>query len=323
MSELTIKQHFVPRAYLKSFSNLHTKDTYRTFSYDKVVGKIIPANILDIAQERFFYDFSDEFVEMYNEHHEESPIHKQHLEKFFNENETNIGYQMDRINKLLIEKNISSLTFDEIISNNEVKLCFATFIALQSIRNPSYRQLFSNFISFIFGSENEHDMNEVLFHHLNSGYVDRISDELINNYYWSIGAIINPGKPKSPLVDKCYPTDRFIISDNPVINIQNVKMKNGQATRSCIELVLPLNQYMVLILHQKNSFISNDNNLIKHMKSNDVRIYNEIQLTNSYRKVIFKDADIGKKIEKFFRLQRQYRTKGNGQFIVSATKEDS
>ena len=54
-----INQHYVPRLYLKRF----TSDGRTIYAFDKANGKLIGTNIINIAQERYYYDLPELFAE--------------------------------------------------------------------------------------------------------------------------------------------------------------------------------------------------------------------------------------------------------------------
>ena len=58
MSTNKIKHHFVPQFYLKRFCH----NVESVFVYDKFKRKSYVANVRNIAEERYFYDISEEFV---------------------------------------------------------------------------------------------------------------------------------------------------------------------------------------------------------------------------------------------------------------------
>ena len=62
MLNKTKKQHYVPRFYLKNFSNKN-KDGYYIHCYDIDTNKTYPANIKNIAEEKYFYKIGDENFE--------------------------------------------------------------------------------------------------------------------------------------------------------------------------------------------------------------------------------------------------------------------
>lgn len=53
MGKEKIKQHFVPQCYLEQWA---IPDKHQVYVYNKKVRKSYPANILDVAEERYFYD---------------------------------------------------------------------------------------------------------------------------------------------------------------------------------------------------------------------------------------------------------------------------
>src|SRR5437870_4576837 len=54
----TKRQHMVPRSYLVRFC----QDGERLFAFDKGTRKTFPTNVMNIAQERYFYDMLEDLA---------------------------------------------------------------------------------------------------------------------------------------------------------------------------------------------------------------------------------------------------------------------
>lgn len=306
---LTKRQHYVPRLYLKKFSQLkNDKVNY----YDKIIKKkLTNMHVDNVAQQSYFYDLSEDFINeiksLKDNEFDERLLDKQYLEKCFSKLETNFGVTSESvINKVNSCEDPFSLTVINYINIDEKK-DLATFIALQSIRTPAYRMLGKNFFKFmnklipsIFDSlfTDELSENEILFGYLSTGALDRLSAHFTQNFQWYIGIIDKPEQAKNENVRKTFVTDEFLISDNPIINMKHVEKKNPKNVH--LEICLPLTPKYILILREPH-FPENFINSIVSMHRNDIRIYNEYQYRFSYRKVIYSKPENGKKIEKFFK----------------------
>lgn len=58
MNKAKKKQHFVPQCYLRNFVG----EDKKLFVLDKIKKSIYPADVKDIAQDRYFNDFPEPFL---------------------------------------------------------------------------------------------------------------------------------------------------------------------------------------------------------------------------------------------------------------------
>ena len=83
---ITKKQHYVPRLYLKRFSNPKTKQLY---VYDKKIRQVRKSNIDDAGEANHFYDLNYSLI-----------LDEKGLEKL-----KDIGYSLDDLDKMQIVEN--------------------------------------------------------------------------------------------------------------------------------------------------------------------------------------------------------------------------
>ncbi|MED4126505.1 DUF4238 domain-containing protein [Halalkalibacterium halodurans] len=227
-------------------------------------------------------------------------MNKQYLEKSFAELESKIGVSIQRgIDCLSMNSDFSNV--EEVI-NLDDKEQLAFFLALQSIRTPYYREVSSNFLSFldevspIFSSiNNGFNDNELLFLYLNTGALERLSNYFLSNFHWMIGTIDVPEQAKLSHVRKSFVTDEFLISDNPIINFKHVI--NDKVS---LEFGCPLSSKHILLLRDEFSpYPINESGRVS-LNRNEIRIYNEYQCRFSTRKVIYNKKENLVKIKSFF-----------------------
>lgn len=134
-----IKQHYVPKTYLKYFAhNLGSEEhpKYITNVYSKIAGKTFERNIADISYKDFFYNISDEYLSEINQ----GDLHKHSLENDYFDKyvETNLGRilnEIERRKKIVIEKKLVKFP----MSLND-KFLLAEQIIIQILRHPKMRE---------------------------------------------------------------------------------------------------------------------------------------------------------------------------------------
>jgi hypothetical protein len=311
------RQHYVPRFYLRHFAT----DDHKINYYDKILRKPLSNMHVDnVAQESYYYDFSDEFMqrlkEMRGNEFNEDFIDKQFLEKYFSKLESDLALTFKKVNeKVLSTGNLCSLQITEIINDE----------ALQSIRTPSYRILGEKFFEFmrnvlpepynlIFGEDNNIGDNERLLLHLGSGVLERLSTHFCRNFNWYLAVIENPQEAKFPHIRKTFVTDEFLISDNPIINIKHVAKKNPE--KISLEFGLPLTPKHLVILRDSNFPFPNPNNSIFEIDRNLIRFYNEYQCRFSHRKVFYSLKSNEKKLDSFYKKFPDMFTHNAASFCV-------
>jgi hypothetical protein len=129
--------HYVPRCYLKSFSN---EKRICVYFKDKILF-LENQNIEKIAAEKYFYDFTDTEINDFKKYIPD--FHKQYIEKLYSNNVEIVLSEI--IQKLLmaIPKNIMN---KNIYLNNNLKEEIAYLIVFQLFRTKKYR----NFLQSIY-----------------------------------------------------------------------------------------------------------------------------------------------------------------------------
>ncbi|MEB8957943.1 DUF4238 domain-containing protein, partial [Bacillus cereus] len=211
------KQHYVPRFYLKYFANEDKVDYY-----DKVLEKNLSNMHVDnVAQQKYFYDFSEEFLEsqqkVANGSVDSRFFDKQFLEEHFSVLESQFARCFREINeKLNDQTNLLNCSLREIL-DEEDRIDLVFFIALQSIRVPAFRELSENFSDMLAENipdfaEVKMDDNEKLLMHLASGILNRVGYYLLSDRFdWFLGVV----EEFEEMESKVVVMDELVISDNP------------------------------------------------------------------------------------------------------------
>ena len=215
----TIKQHYVPRFYLKNFSN-RTKNGFFIHCYDIDKNNAYTANIKNIAEEKYFYKIGEENFEEYFQKTEElaSPL----------------------INNLSKNEKIKPLNN---VKNRE-KL--SLFIAIQFLRTKEMREdLLENFskISTHLQKYNLSDDMELLLKQIDEKHIKHNQMDFIIHYSREIMSEI---LFKKWVVLKNKTDIDFLTSDNPVV-LYNPHGLLGFASEY-IHIFYPINPKLCLCL---------------------------------------------------------------------------
>ncbi|MEC2597323.1 DUF4238 domain-containing protein, partial [Bacillus cereus] len=310
------KQHYVPRFYLKYFANEDKVDYY-----DKVLEKNLSNMHVDnVAQQKYFYDFSEEFLEsqqkVANGSVDSRFFDKQFLEEHFSVLESQFARCFREINeKLNDQTNLLNCSLREIL-DEEDRIDLVFFIALQSIRVPAFRELSENFSDMLAENipdfaEVKMDDNEKLLMHLASGILNRVGYYLLSDRFdWFLGVV----EEFEEMESKVVVMDELVISDNPVVNIKHA---SGKTMQSFNEFCLPISPKHLLILREKNFPYENPDNSIFKLSRNDLRFYNEYQMRFSTRKVIYCNKTNAKKVKSFFKTLPRELSHNSGSIGVN------
>ncbi|PEJ62424.1 DUF4238 domain-containing protein [Bacillus toyonensis] len=313
------RQHYVPRFYLNYFGN-SGKVNY----FDKVIDKDLSnMTVENVALQKYFYDFSDEFLEKQKTEGNESVdlrfFDKQFLEEYFAEFEGEFAKCLKKIaEKISNQPDLLNSSVNEML-DEEDRVNLVMFIVLQSIRIPAFRDLSGNFMKLLAKvkpefSKFELDDNEQLLLHLASGILERVGSYLLSdNFEWFLGVVGDSEEMKSSMVV----TDELLISDNPVIVIEHVDIKRMKV---CKEFCLPLSPKHLLVIRGKNYPFENPENTIFELGMSDMKFYNQYQMRFSTRKVIYQNEDNAKKIHKFYKHNPRSFTHNSGSICVSQHK---
>jgi len=224
-------QHYVPKVYLKNFSDFNGKEHY-IWVFDKKTQKIFQTNIKDIAFEEEFYNKWDE---------------DQKVEQKMREIETEFGKAVE---KLIQVKDLNKITPME-------KRHISKFIASQMIRTKESRveleelpkallERFGDNISDKLKMELESSLEKDSLRKLHGEMIlENFSyyENILNQMKW----ILISNKSKSP----------FWSSDNPVVmfnSIDHSPYGNLGLTSLGIEVCFPINPKLWLIICDPVSF---------------------------------------------------------------------
>lgn len=334
--EVKKRQHYVPQFYLKMHSGSN-----RVNCYDKTLHIKRPNTLTEkIGYEKYFYNFSEEFVKEVKEHdtlisglvkkHIDpnfivEEFDKQFLEDYFSVLESKMALSFSSfVTKIQGKSDLLNSSITDLLSVSE-KQDIAKFIALQSIRVPSFRELGEKVRNLLrltlpdpFDKLFEESAivgdNERLFLHLCTGSLQRLGDYFLENFNWSLAVINKPEEARFAHVRKTHVTTEFLLSDNPVINIKNMieKHENGIS----LEFALPINSKLLLLLRESNYPYSTSPNSIFSADRNLVRIYNDFQVRFSNRKIFYNDEESFKKLQKFFKSAPRSYTHNADTFAV-------
>ncbi|MFJ7819000.1 DUF4238 domain-containing protein [Bacillus toyonensis] len=315
------RQHYVPRFYLKYFGE---KDKVNYF--DKTQHKSITnIHVDNVAQQKYFYAFSEEFLELQKKSANKSTnkkfFDKQFLEVYFSELEDGFAKAFRSINeKINAEADLLNSDINTLLDARE-KVAIAFFIALQSIRTPNYRELSNKFFNVSSVLENlMPDPNERLLLSLASGILDRVSGYLLSDRFdWYLAVIgqdkdVNqePVKWELRLMDEVIVHDEFLLSDNPVVNIKHFKKKSIEQWK---EFCLPISPKHLLIIREKGNPHEYPNNSIFVPNRSLTKFYNDFQIRCATRKVIYKNKTNSKKLSAFFKCFSKEETHISGMLI--------
>ncbi len=225
-----VAQHYVPRVYLKNFSNFNGKEYY-IWVFDKEKEKIFQTNIKKIAVEKEFYNKVSE---------------EQITEKTLKEIEDKI----DRvIQKLILVKDIDKLDFEE-------KDILSEFIAYQMIRTKESREGFKD-ISKQFFKKYEKELSP----NLKKDVIRSMEDESLRKTHNDLIGEVEEFKKRIKslkwiiLINKTrFP---FWTSDNPVAEYNEVDLSPyGNIGLECFgfEMHIPISPNTSLLICDNRKF---------------------------------------------------------------------
>ena len=275
----TKKQHYVPRAYLRFFSEKKKSDYYINV-FDKRTNRNFKTNIENIASQTYFYEIKGKqknyWEKYYNELETITPIIFKGIiaaSKLL-EDETKIinNYYKNELCKIihsqLLMTNKSRIYFDEIGKNVVNKMLDTLIFYNKDILTNNHIKLLEKYRSNLdFIHESELD-------HFNTRELQIKTKEHMKNRTWILYKNIN------------YKTHPFITSDNPVFYINHTNKKvgfgdNGIAKKETI-IGFSISPELLLVLYPKYSwylFIKDlADSLIYLDDINFVKKINEFQL---------------------------------------------
>jgi hypothetical protein len=278
----TKRQHVVPRCYLKRFC----KDGEGFFAFDKGSRKSFPANVMNVAQQRFFYDIPGDLLAKACLGPD---IDSQFVEKAF--------AQMEGVVNPLITEIIETADRRGVITPQQ-RVSLAPYVIIQSLRTGLMRDLILE--------TNEKQMQAMADAIVRKNFPDvpedhyprieynrdllpivqaqRIFDEdhvvemavLINRHIWFIGINDTP--------------QPYYTSDHPVVKKANVhrpgRSFNGWRSPG-IEISFPLSSHHLLVMVERNHFrhLGWLDGKARRMDASGVKHFNEQQVLKCYRQV--------------------------------------
>ena len=280
---VTRKQHFVPRFYLRQFALNETecnndKKKCRVWVYDKAKRRSYAANILDIAQERDFYNLPPEYFP---------------TEHFPTVDTQMIEHQLSGIEGFLAKRTSEFLASAETEPiNDEQMLFFSYFLALQLMRTKEARvfmeelgtrvvlDLSQRVLDQNFPGQNLQAEVTYTEHYwaaqqantmLNPEYLNPAM-KIFLNHIWIVG-VNNTEKP-------------FYTSDHPVVRKANFdpSIGGGNGIGSLgVEIAFPLSPRIILTLYDRTAFfnIMDKEKTIISLDAENVERYNSMQVMQS------------------------------------------
>ena len=269
-------QHYVPRFYLRYFTNSDNK----IFVYDKNNDKVFETAVDNIACENFFYDSDIIKSEIVGE---------QYLEKFYSMIESEFApFYLDFITKIQSDGNYEISQEDRNIISN--------FLAFQIDRTKEHREMLNQLVSGFkdqlierrWFSEQQlidwgFDINNLDPKDLHieglllGGELRQILSNTLKKHIWIL-CVNNTNLP-------------FITSDNPIAKIANIQDKfvsyEGFASKG-IEIIFPLNSKYLLAFCERDFFKALEVYENKRLTITDitqVEYYNALEAIDSYRQV--------------------------------------
>jgi hypothetical protein len=295
----TKKQHYVPQAALRRFSN----DGERIFVYDKISNEVRVSNIRDVAQQRYFYDIPQEVIpanlqQTMDRQTVEHTLSK--LEGDFNTVVERVLRKAGRRNLLRRFWNFITFTHGKIISRRDKKaLCF--FVALQYLRTREFRLTIQDGLEqfeaairkrvpvdqidlFFEGFRGVNEV-DVRMHHLSLMLNNEFVDELTTLLY---GHILVIGQNHSQ--------HKLYTSDNPMVRHAHKRhpvLRNIGIGSRGIEIAMPLSSDHILIFMERTHFAplaKSDRKLVNLVEGN-IEYYNSLQVRGCDRQVYCETDD--------------------------------
>ena len=272
----TKKQHYVPKSYLRRFSN----GREQLWVFDKVIKREYEANIGDVAQQRYFYDLPKDA--------EQLGIDVQTAEKVFAHGEGKFWKSIEQILKNIETSGIT----------NEQRLDLCPHITMQWVRTRECRDTIVEIIAksgqaLINGLTERNFPNissdrypifaipedKAIIWHYNYMFDNNKRSEISSafmHYIWFIGVNIH----EQPLYT----------SDNPIVRQAHIKdvFTGGMGIYSRgVEFAYPITPRYILILRERTYFKSDAKHENKPviLEKEDINKLNKLQLIQSTRQI--------------------------------------
>jgi hypothetical protein len=268
-----IKQHWVPRCYLKHFSN----EKGQLYVFDKYLQKAFPASIEDIAEERYFHDIEE--LKSLN-------LDKQFFENAISEIETEYSQKLES----LLEKIEAKGEISEEDKNN-----FSFFISFQYFRTKSSRNYIKEALEKMYHKTGEFILENRLpeanikfrtelsetatkLHHMQTlfdGKMVRSIAAFFSDCIWLI----------------CKSSNfQIYTSDNPVAYHHHLDTGPFGQGLVCpgVEFTFPLSKHYVLSMYERNYWkekLSSFENKVIPLLDQPHQFYKSLQVNNHGRQI--------------------------------------
>lgn len=275
-----VRQHFIPKCYLKNF----TKNEKFVFVYSKTNQKSYAQSISKIAYKDYFYTIPEKYLNKevllnYDSNFIEKHILADNIESLYSE-------LLKKIVQAESEWSVSKLK-KEILSNKERDL-FAALIAIQYLRMPNVRDMYwdanqkaqktrneiiqafknfpgdiddSEFVSFSSNDDYAPVLHSQLF--LNEKLITEIQNHLIKkNWRYRVAS-----------------NGSVFTSDNPILLkphlINQVAFYSGFAMKG-VEVIFPISKNIILTIWDEDVFPNyiSENNEFSVLTDKELREYN-------------------------------------------------
>ncbi|MEI2393594.1 DUF4238 domain-containing protein [Priestia megaterium] len=276
-NQIKRRQHYVPQFYLRQFAFKKKGKNHFIHYYDKILSKEWTDNVKNVAEEHKLYNvsaqmFKEKFGLSVHEGYQE-----QELENTFGvlEGEWSSVFKVihDRY-KAAKEKNAYLKPF----LDDKEKESLSKFIAHQAIRTPSWWNKANTIARFLSDQDEifsklfeDFNYDNLMFYmHYHSGFVDRYSTHILENFNWIIA----------------YSEKNLITSDNPLSHVFHLKHRsqydeiNWPDPPYFEEYSIALNPNLLLILAQK------DNTHFKDFETEDYSLNNRLHLRYTRHHII-------------------------------------
>lgn len=319
-------QHFVPRSYLRSFSNKKNQ----LWVYDKETDAVFPSNITNIASQNYFYDIPFEEIFEVISKDEKKELEEELLKVGFDIKQE--GYEsleqgieeffatkIEGPYKKMLDKIRSRYTlnpkplFSEALTLEE-RQHLSLLIAYQIVRSREFRE------SLI---ETQKGTMQAL--------VDRIAKMQDKDYEY--GSVSVERKHEFPIIDHAevitgdFPLELaqilinhcwivgvnqtempFYTSDNPVIKVGHKRhpMESYEGYNSeGIEIALPITRKLILIMYERTyhkKILNLESSFVPLTDIRHIKYYNSLQVIQSNRQIYCPD----KKFQLINSMKKKY-----------------
>ena len=271
-SEIVENQHYVPKLYLRNFC----KHKDQIAVYIKSSGKSFFTNIVNVANENYFYD---------NEEIDKSNQKKQFLEKYFHPLE-------DRM-KILLNNLLNQLKFGKFSNfTNDERIDISMYLVYQYMRTKEQREMFGQlnqeliqmYADEFIQSEGEDstkykvEVDGKYFHTrllLDESMMDKITLSLYKKLW-----VILENNTEMPFLTSDHPVAKYGHLGNEIRSMSGFNSKG-------VEISFPLSpKYLLSIIDEGYaSFMHNLDDKIIQANEQNILHYNSLQIIHSYNQI--------------------------------------